>query len=172
MLQFGKLSGFSPIIATASSSNESYLKSLGATHVIDRSIPLSSLGSEIAKITSAPVLYAYDSISYKDTQEAAYDVLAPSGTLILVTDNVIDDDKRSGDKTIINVFGSTYPESNRPVAVSLYSKLTELIVAGDIKPHHVEVLPDGLNGVQAGLDKLKNGGVHASKLVVRPQDTA
>lgn len=170
MIQFAKISGFSPIITTASSSNEAYLKSLGATHIIDRSVLLSSLASEVAKITSKPILYAYDSISHKDTQEAAYSALAPGGTLVLVL--AADIAKTSADKTIINVFGSGHPENNRPVAASLYSKLTGLIAAGDIKPNNVEVLPNGLNGIQAGFDKLKEGKVHALKLVARPQETA
>ncbi|EKM48207.1 uncharacterized protein PHACADRAFT_77921, partial [Phanerochaete carnosa HHB-10118-sp] len=40
-IQFAKLSGFSLIITTGSLHNEAYLKSLGVTHVIDRTAPLS-----------------------------------------------------------------------------------------------------------------------------------
>ena len=54
MIQFAKLSGFSPIITTASKHNETYLKSLGATHVIDRSIPLSELPQAVKAITDKP----------------------------------------------------------------------------------------------------------------------
>ncbi|HEV7737525.1 MAG TPA: hypothetical protein VGO47_09170, partial [Chlamydiales bacterium] len=35
-IQLAKLSGFSPIATTASTHHTDYLKSLGATHVIDR----------------------------------------------------------------------------------------------------------------------------------------
>ena len=35
VIQLARLSGFSPIIVTASLSNEEYLKGLGATHVIN-----------------------------------------------------------------------------------------------------------------------------------------
>lgn len=170
MIQLAKLSGFSPIITTASSSNEAYLKSLGATHVIDRSVPLSSLTSAVTKITSKPILYAYDSISIKDTQEAAYAALAPGGTLVLTLPAEIE--QPSADKTFFQIYGSWWPENNRTVAASLHRKLAALIAAGDIKPNHVEVLPNGLNGIQGGLDKLKRGEVHAAKLVARPQETA
>jgi len=46
------MSGFSPIITTASSQHTAYLKSLGATYVFDRHADLSVLPNEIAKITS------------------------------------------------------------------------------------------------------------------------
>ena len=40
-----------------------------------------------------------------------------------------------------------------------------------LKPNNVEVLPGGLGGVQAGLDRLEKGDVSISKLVIRPQET-
>ncbi|TFK63901.1 NAD(P)-binding protein, partial [Pluteus cervinus] len=58
-LQFAKASGFSPIITTASLKHAEYLKSIGATHVINRN---SSLAAEITKITDKPVLFALDAI--------------------------------------------------------------------------------------------------------------
>ncbi|KAG6811821.1 hypothetical protein H0H92_005680 [Tricholoma furcatifolium] len=51
VLQLAKLSGFSPIVTTASLSNAKYLKSLGATHVIDRTIATSVQAEEIHSYT-------------------------------------------------------------------------------------------------------------------------
>ena len=63
-LQLAKLSGFSPIITTASLKHVETLKSLGATHVIDRNVSGSALASEISVITqNAPIKYVVDSIS-------------------------------------------------------------------------------------------------------------
>ena len=169
-IQFAKLSGFSPIITTASPQNETYLKSLGATHIISRSHPLSSLPSSIAAITTTPVLHAFDAISLKDTQEAAYAALAPGGTLALV--GLPDIASTSGDKRVLAVIGSGYLEANRPVAVSLCRKLSGLIAVGDLRPNNVEVLPGGLRGIPGGVERLKEGTVHAVKLVARPQETA
>ena len=82
VLQLAKLSGFSPIITTASLKHAEALKSLGATYVIDRNISSSALASEVASITqNAPLKYAVDSISLADTQQAAYDLLSPGGQL-------------------------------------------------------------------------------------------
>lgn len=174
-IQFAKLSGFSPIITTASPQNETYLKSLGATHIISRAHPLSSLPSSIATITSTPILHAFDAISIKDTQEAAYAALAPGGTLALVGLPDIantSENNTSGDKRVLAVIGSGYLEANRNVAVSLYRRLTDLIAVGDLRPNNVEVLPGGLRGIPGGVERLKEGTVHAGKLVARPQETA
>ena len=63
-----KLAGFSPIIATASPRNAALLKSLGATHVLDRALPTDAALAELAKLTAgAPLGFAYDAISLADT---------------------------------------------------------------------------------------------------------
>ena len=43
VIQLAKLSGFSPIITTSSLAHADYLKSLGATYVLDRNAPLTSI---------------------------------------------------------------------------------------------------------------------------------
>ena len=133
VIQFAKLSGFSPIITTASKTNEEYLKSLGATHIIDRSVPLSELQQAVKGITSKPVTTAYDAISLVDTQNAAYDVLAPGGKLLVVLDEAIEKSKVTTDKTVAHVFGNAQPEDQRELGKSLYAKLTALLASGDIK---------------------------------------
>ena len=71
-IQVARLSKFSPIIATASPHNEALLKSLGATHVIDRSLPASTIAAEVEKIADGkPVELVYDAISLLDTQALA-----------------------------------------------------------------------------------------------------
>ncbi|KIJ54560.1 hypothetical protein M422DRAFT_24506 [Sphaerobolus stellatus SS14] len=59
-IQLARLSGFSPIVTTASPYNETYLKSIGATHVIDRNaetllgeikvVLISATGTQMANI--------------------------------------------------------------------------------------------------------------------------
>ncbi|EKM58625.1 uncharacterized protein PHACADRAFT_193755, partial [Phanerochaete carnosa HHB-10118-sp] len=101
-IQFAKLSGFSLIITTGSLHNEAYLKSLGVTHVIDRTAPLSALPAAVKAITSKPVKIAYDAVSESETQNAAYDVLAPGGKLVIVLDRAVDKDKITSEKEISN----------------------------------------------------------------------
>jgi NADPH:quinone reductase-like Zn-dependent oxidoreductase len=133
VIQFAKLSGFSPIITTASKSNEAYLKSIGATHVIDRSVPLSDLAQTVKAITSEPVKVAYDAISLPETQNAAYDILAPGGQIVIVLNESVPKDKQTDNKEIVHVFGNVQAPEQREVGKSLYAKLTELLKAGDIK---------------------------------------
>ena len=109
--------------------NESLVKSLGATHLIDRK---ADVIAEVKKITDKPIEIVYDAISEKATQEQAWEILAPGGTLILVLGAEVDKEKYK-DKHIVNVFGSVHAPELRKLGVSLYSKLTQLLADGDIK---------------------------------------
>ncbi|GBE88096.1 Zinc-type alcohol dehydrogenase-like protein [Sparassis crispa] len=172
VIQFAKLAGFSPIIATASLHNTELLKSYGATHVLDRRLSASDLITAVSHITSAPIQIVYDSVSLQDTQNVAYDVLAPGGTMVVVLDESVDPSKKTPEKKIVNVFGNTHVPQNHKTSVSLYSQLTSLLEKGLIRPNRVEVLPDGLTGIPDGLERIKNNQVSAVKLIARPQETA
>ncbi|RPD72429.1 GroES-like protein [Lentinus tigrinus ALCF2SS1-7] len=174
-IQVAKLSGYSPIITTASLRNEALLKSFGATAVIDRSLPAPEILAEIQKITGGkPIEYAYDAISLADTQALAYDALAPGGTLIIVLDESVPAEKKkaSDDKRVVHAFGSVHPPENRAVGVEIYKRLSEWLRTGVIVPNHVEVLPNGLAGIPDGLQRMKEDKVSATKLIARPQETA
>ncbi|EPQ55918.1 GroES-like protein [Gloeophyllum trabeum ATCC 11539] len=159
-IQFARLSGFSPIIVTASSRNESIVKSLGATHVIDKNLSGDSLRTAVSSITSTPIEIIYDEVSLRDTQQAAYDLLALGGTLALTLPPTFQADaqarKRSGAEEV-------EPE--------LLCCPEDLLAKGDIKPNPVRVLPDGLHGVAGGLNDLEEGRVSGQKLVASPQET-
>jgi len=113
VIQLAKYSGFYPIITTSSLKHADDLKSLGATHVIDRN---ASVVTEVRKLTDKPILIVYDAISSADTQQAGTDVLATGGKLVTVLPPSV---KVEG-KEIIAVFGSVsvYPE----LLTSLYGK--------------------------------------------------
>lgn len=132
-IQFAKLSGFSPIIVTASKTKEAYLKSIGATHVIDRHAPLPELSFTVKKITGEPVRIIYDAVSRAETENAAYDVLAPGGKMIIFPNFAIDKSKLTSDKEILVVNGSFNVPAQRELGLRLYTKLTGLLEAGDIK---------------------------------------
>ena len=186
-IQLAKLSGFSPIITTASLRNTELLSSLGATHVLDRGLSATALKDAIAKITSNPITLAFDAISHPDTQQASYDILSVGGTLI-VTEPVAEN--KSDDKVVRGVFGSFHPPPNREMGRRFIPVLTRWLADGTIKvcdicswsveyslvfpcqPNAVEVVPGGLNGIPTGLQKLKNGLVSGRKLVVHPWETA
>ncbi|KAI0715833.1 GroES-like protein [Cerioporus squamosus] len=173
-IQVAKLSGFSPIITTASLRNEGLLKSLGATHVLDRSLPASELLAQIEKLTggTAPEI-VYDAVSLPDTQSLAYDALAGGGVLLLVLPENIPAEKKKQDdgKKVVVVMGNFHMPENRALGVELFKRLEEWVAKGVLKPNRVEVLPDGIAGIPGGLQRMKNNQVSATKLIAHPQET-
>ncbi|KAI5120697.1 hypothetical protein M0805_007660 [Coniferiporia weirii] len=169
VIQLARLSGFAPIITTASLHNAVNLKELGATHVIDRR---ADIPTEVARLTSVPITLVYDSVSDADTQAQGWDLLAPGGALVIVNPEKVDKDKYPS-KTVVNdVYGSVHLPVARALGVSLYAKLTELLRDGSIQPNRVEVLPNGLAGIPDGLERLRKNKVSGLKLVARPLETA
>ncbi|OSC97731.1 GroES-like protein [Trametes coccinea BRFM310] len=173
-IQFAKLSGFSPIIATASLKNAALLKGFGATHVLDRNLPAASLREEIVKIAGGPVATVYDAISLPETQNPAFDLLAPGGKLLTVLPPAVEEDKAKDaqGRTIVHVHGPIQLPQNVEFGKLLFKKLTGLLETGDIKPLRLEVIPGGLEAIATGLEKIKNGQVSGTKLVVRPHENA
>ncbi|KAI0326572.1 GroES-like protein [Cubamyces sp. BRFM 1775] len=173
-IQMAKLSGFSPVIATASPHNVPLLRSLGASHVLDRSLSPAQIKSELATFTKGkPIEVVYDAISLADTEALAYDALAPGGVLVLVLPDVIPAElKKEGDnKTVIQALGNVHPPQNRRVGVELYAHLTEWLETGELVPNRIEVIPNGLAGIPEGLERLENNKVSGTKLIARPQET-
>lgn len=170
-IQLAKLSGFSPIITTASLHNRDYLLSLGATHVLDRNLSPAALKSEVARITTVPVTYAFDAVSVADTQQTAYDILAPGGKLVIGTPKTIKEADGSG-KKVVHTYGSFQVPHQRQLGVQFMRELTNWLAEGKIKPNIIEVLPGGLNAIAGGLRRIGSGAVSATKLVVHPSETA
>jgi NADPH:quinone reductase-like Zn-dependent oxidoreductase len=113
--------------------NAPLLKSLGATHVVDRSSDVRKEVANILRESGAPAPgVVYDAISDASTQPIAWDVLAPGGQLVLVLPAQVDTDKYK-DKQIFNVFGTVHAPQNRDEGVKLYSKLTEWFSNGTLK---------------------------------------
>ncbi|TFY51473.1 hypothetical protein EVJ58_g10546, partial [Rhodofomes roseus] len=123
VVQLARLSGFSPIIATASPHNADFLRSLGVTHVLDRKLSLEQLRAEIAKITKEPLNIIYDAVSLPETQLAAYELLEPGGTLVLVLYSAIPAEKLASEpkKRVVKAYGqANFPRENLAVAAVLY----------------------------------------------------
>ncbi|KDQ52647.1 hypothetical protein JAAARDRAFT_210360 [Jaapia argillacea MUCL 33604] len=173
-IQLAALSGFSPIIATASSSNASYLKSIGVSHFIDRHAPTSELLAEVRSIIgSNPLEIVYDAVSLPDTQKAGYELLSKGGQIVVTLNPVVDEETAAKEgKKFIHIFGNVNDSNQRETGKSLYSKLSGLLEDGSLQPNRVEVLPRGLEGIVGGLKRLEDDSVSGIKLVARPQETA
>lgn len=137
-IQLAKLSGFSPIIATASLHNEAYLKSIGVTHLIDRHAdPV----AEVPKIVgTTPVEVVFSSAPDRSVWATALDVVAPGGTLILAAPPPPPPHLREkySDRYIANVYANFQLPQYRALGESLYStgKLTQLLEDGSLKVGH------------------------------------
>lgn len=129
-IQVAKLSGFNPIITTSSPQNADLVKSLGATHVIDRNVPLVRA---VKAITSEPIRYVYDAIALKETQEPAYELLAPGGTFIPLLPLAVDAAKVDDSKRVVRVFGASQDPPQKALGVALFKHVTSLLESGDIK---------------------------------------
>lgn len=133
-IQLAHLSGFSPIIATASTHNAAYVESLGVTHVVDRTAPLVDA---VKAVTAGPIPIVFDAIGASETQDAAWQLLAPNGTLILVATPSINEKElengRQHGKETAHVFGSVWDKSQGDLGVDLYKHLTAALESGDIK---------------------------------------
>ncbi|KAI0715814.1 GroES-like protein [Cerioporus squamosus] len=177
-IQLARMQGFSPIITTSSLKHTDYLKLIGATHVIDRSVSPEAITAELDKVTGGqPIVYAYDAISEEATQHLAYDILAPEGALVIsypFTQAILAEKvKRDGGskKVAYPVAALQFPE-NKKLGVELYARLEEWLRTGVLVPNRVEVLPGGLNGIPEGLERIKANKVSGVKLVAHPQETA
>jgi len=169
VVQFAKLSGFSPIITTASKSNSEFLTSLGATHVIDRSVPLADLAAAVKGITNQPIGIVYDTVAHADTQTTSYAILASGGTLLTALGSEIKD--IADGKEVIAPYGSLYFPAHRAFGVELWAHVSELLEKEDFKPNRVEHIPGGLASVPGALDRMRKDQVSGKKLIVRPTET-
>ncbi|KAJ7442719.1 GroES-like protein [Mycena galericulata] len=166
-IQILRTLGYTTIITYASARHTDYLKSLGATDVIDRkAVSTADVPAAVKKITSAPIKIVYDAISEADTRDACFATLAAGGIAIAVLPG---DDKDVDGKKFITVYGSTH--MHREFGVLLWKTLPKQVADGVIVPNRVEKLPNGLGGIVDGLKKMEDNLVSGVKLVAFPQET-
>ncbi|KAJ7462169.1 GroES-like protein [Mycena latifolia] len=177
VIQLLKFAGFSRIVAYASKVHFDYLQQLGATECIDRTeVPLDSLAAHI----TAPVKVVYDATT--GPLDAAFDCIVDGGSIATV--KLMARCEREGKKfTFVNVMGflprvddtkfKGRPEY-RPEYLTfghlIVANLSEMLAKGALTGNRCEVLPNGLAGVPAGIERLGKGAVSGVKLVAHPQE--
>jgi NADPH:quinone reductase-like Zn-dependent oxidoreductase len=143
VIQLAKLSGFSPIITTASLKHTEHLKSLGADHVIDRNLSLQALNKAVMKITGSRIHIMYDSISTAETQEAAWSLLAPGGKLVVTQPSLIRRDMYDT-RQVVPVDGSPQSDENWETGKRLWAHLERWVEEGHIRVCINQALPLGI----------------------------
>ncbi|KAI0669016.1 GroES-like protein [Trametes maxima] len=171
VIQLARLSGFSPIITTASLHNSDLLKSFGATHVLDRKLPEDELVRQVREIAGGNPEIVYDAVSTSETLAVGYKTTAPGGDLVTVLQEPIPGFDEASKKRVFYVRGFFKSPDNEDLSTILLAKLPSLLETGEIKPNRFELLPGGLRGVAIGLERLENNQVSGAKLVVRPRET-
>ncbi|EIW54863.1 GroES-like protein [Trametes versicolor FP-101664 SS1] len=176
-VQLARLAGHNPIIATASPHNAELIKSLGATHVLDRSRSNESILSELPVLIGGKHLeYAFVAVASADALRLGRDALAPGGALATISPQaqmLPEDVVNIGDgKRLSFVFGSARLPYTVETGVAMFKALSGWLEKGLLKPNPVEVLPNGLAGINEGLARMKANKVSGTKLVARPQETA
>ena len=133
-IQFARLSGFSPIITTASLHNAPLLQTLGATHVLDRSLPSDQLIAEATKLAGGLFEVVYDAISTPDTLDVTYALTARGGNLVVVlpAEELVTKAKEDG-KGVHMAHGLFIAPENHEIGRTLLDALPSLLESGDIK---------------------------------------
>ncbi|KAF9037633.1 chaperonin 10-like protein [Panaeolus papilionaceus] len=169
-IQLARISGFSPIIATASIHNADDLKELGVTHVLDRKLTDDELATQVNRIIGGqPLKYAFDSIGLPTTLQTGLHLLAEGGTLQSVSPHLA---TQEGNKPVTAYGAFLTLDYNQELYTPLYPDLlADWVVSGKIKTNRVEVLPNGLGGIVDGLKKLEANTVSRAKLIAHPQET-
>lgn len=175
------MSGFDPIITSASPHNAAYCEAAGATHVIDyQKTPYGpAFVDAISAITTAPIKFMYDAICAEASQTTCWSILAPGGKLIVAHPNASKDIGQPGvedkdGRRVNTVYGALHSDElggDVKLGKSLFAALETMLRDGDIKPSKVEVLPGGLSGIPEGLERLAAKKISGAKMVVRLADT-
>ncbi|KAF5367668.1 hypothetical protein D9757_010970 [Collybiopsis confluens] len=170
-IQILRLLGYSKIITGASAQHTDFLKSLGATDVIDRGqVPTEKFAETARKMAGGPIKIVFNSVMDGGKSTAACLDTLDEGGVVADVDPDSAGDVGNGKKRSA-IFGSSHTPENREFARKYWKVLPKLIQEGAIVPNRVEKVPNGLAGIAGGLQKLKSNQVSGVKLVANPQDT-
>ncbi|KAJ7141780.1 chaperonin 10-like protein [Mycena crocata] len=165
-IQLAVLSGLE-VITTSSPAHFTYLKSLGATTVIDRSA--ADAAAQILAAAGGPVKYAVDAVALPETQLVGVEVTAPQGTLVLLL-HATPETKAAAEAKSVTLSVRVGPEG-RYFDERLWDNVEGFVERGVIKFNRATVIPGGLRGWEEGFRLHREGKVSGTKLVLRPQET-
>ncbi|CAE6364891.1 unnamed protein product [Rhizoctonia solani] len=169
-IQLARITGFSPIVTTASAQHTDFLKSIGATYIFDRDVGAKTIQSAFA----TPVSLVLDAVSVESTQSLAYEVLTtPSpvpGAHLSIARPLVDavKEKNVDNRVTINYFfGSSH--MHRDLSIPFWQSVGQWIKDGKLVPNRVQVVKGGLAALPEALD-LSRKGVSGVKIVIHPQE--
>ncbi|OQV11150.1 Alcohol dehydrogenase GroES-like domain-containing protein [Cladophialophora immunda] len=162
-IQLAKWVGIGTIVTVAGKHGEGDLKSLGATHVIDRSLPDEDIQRKVREIVGDDLLYVLDCNNRADhTQGIRMLSNSKKGTMVPLAvsrPNTIDEAKVGPKQQGYNFRKFVCrPVLFREIATQFYKALPRLIDDGVLKPTSFAVI-EGLDvdKINAQLDKWRDG---------------
>lgn len=169
VVQLAVASGYN-VVATASPANYGYVKSLGASLVLDYHNPdIVSLLIALLQAQQTTVVGAYDAIGTEFTVRQTTAVLegVRGGGTIASVGWAPTDGGRSGKVLVTRISAGKIVTSEPEVAATVWGKyVPAALKIGQLLPRPRElIIGTGLDYVQAGLDRNKKG-VSAAKVVV------
>ncbi|CAO2649868.1 Nn.00g011600.m01.CDS01 [Neocucurbitaria sp. VM-36] len=117
-------------------------------------------------LKGAKLHYAYDAVSEHNSYTNIVQVLEPDGHLTLVLPGKKYDGIPETVKQSITTVGATHKDA-KDFAYVYFRYIARGLAEGFFKPHPHEVIPGGLEGVQKGLQNLKDGKASGVKYVFR-----
>ncbi|KAL1847665.1 hypothetical protein VTK73DRAFT_10300 [Phialemonium thermophilum] len=169
-VQLGRRLGLT-VIATASKQHHEYVRSLGATAVVDYHSPtvVEDLAAAVAQ-TGKPLVHVYDAISEASSLKPIVALLDKAGAkdaklaVVLPWPEAV---PKPASAAVVQVLATPFA-SKATTANWLFKEfIPSGLKDGSFVPSpKLELLDGGLGGLQAGLNKLK-AGVSARKLVLK-----
>ena len=141
-IQLTRMNGFSPIVATSSPKHTEYLKSLGATHVIDRSLPSDDIKSALPNLTVCNPIHLFFDSSFSELESHifCYIVLSPGGAFVHVNpfspdwiNDLIAENERKGEGRRVALTKPSYSApGNKELGKEVSDRISEWLEAGVI----------------------------------------
>ena len=119
------------------------------------------------------LLYAFDAVSEKGSYQNVLKVLDPQGHISLVLPGKKYEGVPETVKQTITTVGSVHgtPDDLKDFGYAWFRLFSLGLKEGWFSGHPYEVVPGGLNGVQKGLENLRDGKASAIKYVYRIEET-
>jgi NADPH2:quinone reductase len=114
--------------------------------------------------------YAFDAVSEKGSYGNIVQVLDPHGHITFVLPGRTYEGIPDTVKQTVTTVGDSH-ENEKDFAYVYFRYIARGLAEGWFKPHPVEVVPGGLEGVQKGLEGLRDGRASAVKYVFRIAET-
>lgn len=167
VVQLAVASGYD-VVATASPANYDYVKSLGASLVLDYHNPdIVAILIGLLRASGSRLVGAYDAIGLDTTVRASASIVAALGGGKVVSVGSAPDDAGGKDVAVVRVSAPNLVSKEPEVVKAIWGEyVPAALEAGTLVPRPRElVVGRGLYFVQSGLDTNK-AGVSAAKVVI------